>query len=752
VELGEHLVQGTDYAYTLQGWLKGINGDRLNPNTDMGRDGDPSVTSNPNLLAGRDAFALSLGYYGDSDYKAIGDVWSNVAQRPFAPIGASGTANTLADSHRPLYNGNIAHTVNTLQPFGLWDATNGSQGQVLAQVYRYDQLNRLKKARGFTGINSDNTWVGVVDAVANRYRSEYTYDANGNIETVERYDADGTGHYDSFAYHYHTNGGRKQQNRLYELIDDAPMSTGSDIVTTATGFDNTSNGVNVNNNYGYDALGNLVRDDREEIELIHWTVAGKVDSIQRPDASSRSPLKFRYGASGQRVSKQVGDFYCTEPGSYREHYIRDAQGNIMATYRYKLLPVPNTTPQVYEASLKLNERPLYGSSRLGSLRTEVELRSLPYFDPTSANPVQQVDLNYELTDHLGNVCAVVTGRLLDGNGGGTPKQAELVSAQGYEPFGSLLPGRNYSSGSYRYLFQGQEHDDEINDGVGTSYAFEYRIHDPRIGRFLSIDPLAFLFPWNSPYAFSENRVLDMVELEGLEAVPTPDKAEEEGPKWGLPDGGEGWTERSTQEMPDGNTFRSFKGPRPDSGHSAPDALSTSTRAVLGRPSPRLSAGGLGGSSRGPSGNNFGFRLPEIDRVLQAQQNNQRAWDVTGTVFRAELGLLEVGMAFRTKTLTTQIPKAKITLANARNVPRAPIKSSIRAASAELGVLKSVARRLGPLGTIVSLYDYSQSQSTMGDKLRLGSDIIMGYVTPFCPLCGLGYFGATLLWDSFSNEE
>jgi hypothetical protein len=261
---------------------------------------------------------------------------------------------------------------------------------------------------------------------ANRYRSEYTYDANGNIESVERYDADGTGHYDSFAYHYHTIDGRKQQNRLYELIDDAPMSTGSDIVTIATGFDNTSNGVNVNNNYGYDALGNLVRDDREEIELIHWNVAGKVDSIQRPVASSRSPLKFRYGASGQRVSKQVGDFYCTEPGSYREHYIRDAQGNIMATYRYT-----NTSA----ASLKLNERPLYGSSRLGSLRTEVELHSLPSFDPTSANPVQQVDLNYELTDHLGNVCAVVTGRLLDGNGGGTAKQAELVSAQGYEAFG-----------------------------------------------------------------------------------------------------------------------------------------------------------------------------------------------------------------------------------------------------------------------------------------------------------------------------
>jgi hypothetical protein len=372
--------------------------------------------------------------------------------------------------------------VNTLQHFGLWDATNGDQGQVLAMVYRYDQLNRLRKARGVIGLASTNTWHGVADSGPNednRYRSEYTFDANGNIETVQRYDGAGTGHYDSFAYHYHTSGGRKQQNRLYELIDAATMNTGSDIVTTATGFDNTPNGVNANNNYGYDALGNLVRDDREDIELIHWTVAGKVDSIQRPGTSTRSPLKFRYGASGQRVSKQVGDFYATEPGAYREHYIRDAQGNIMATYRYT-----NTGA----ASLKLNERPLYGSSRLGSLRTEVELHTLASFDPASANPVQMVDLNYELTDHLGNVCAVVTGRLLDGNGGGTAKQAELVSAQGYEPFGSLLPGRNYSTDSYSFGFNGQNKDSEVYGSEGSSYTAEFWQYDSRLTRRFNLDP------------------------------------------------------------------------------------------------------------------------------------------------------------------------------------------------------------------------------------------------------------------------
>jgi len=75
------------------------------------------------------------------------------------------------------------------------------------------------------------------------------------------------------------------------------------------------------------------------------------------------------------------------------------------------------------------------------------------------------------------------------------------------------------AGVYSFGFQGQEHDDELNGASGTSYAFEYRMHDSRVGRFLSIDPLAANYPWNSPYAFAENKVIQFVELEGLETGP-----------------------------------------------------------------------------------------------------------------------------------------------------------------------------------------------------------------------------------------
>ena len=68
---------------------------------------------------------------------------------------------------------------------------------------------------------------------------------------------------------------------------------------------------------------------------------------------------------------------------------------------------------------------------------------------------------------------------------------------------------------HRYGFQNQERDDEIKGG-GNSFNFEYRMHDPRLGRFFVIDPLADKYAYNSPYAFSENVVVNSVELEGLE--------------------------------------------------------------------------------------------------------------------------------------------------------------------------------------------------------------------------------------------
>jgi RHS repeat-associated protein len=79
-----------------------------------------------------------------------------------------------------------------------------------------------------------------------------------------------------------------------------------------------------------------------------------------------------------------------------------------------------------------------------------------------------------------------------------------------------VPNRFASIEDYRYGFQGQEKDDEIK-GEGNSLNYTFRMHDPRVGRFFAVDPLFKDYPYNSTYAFSENRIMDAIELEGLEA-------------------------------------------------------------------------------------------------------------------------------------------------------------------------------------------------------------------------------------------
>ncbi len=94
----------------------------------------------------------------------------------------------------------------------------------------------------------------------------------------------------------------------------------------------------------------------------------------------------------------------------------------------------------------------------------------------------------------------------------------------YPPFGSSLPNRTWSDANrgYRFGFNNQEKEEEL----GEFCSFEFRIANSRLGRFLSVDPLFYKYPFNSSYAFCENRVIDGIELEGLEVSLTNVSREE----------------------------------------------------------------------------------------------------------------------------------------------------------------------------------------------------------------------------------
>jgi RHS repeat-associated protein len=87
-------------------------------------------------------------------------------------------------------------------------------------------------------------------------------------------------------------------------------------------------------NYRYDKIGNLTHDDKEEIDSIHWNVYGKISKIVRKVGSKKPSLEFEYDAMGQRVLKVVKKGPIEKDWDYT-WYVRDAQGNIMATYNKK---------------------------------------------------------------------------------------------------------------------------------------------------------------------------------------------------------------------------------------------------------------------------------------------------------------------------------------------------------------------------------------------------------------------------------
>ena len=71
---------------------------------------------------------------------------------------------------------------------------------------------------------------------------------------------------------------------------------------------------------------------------------------------------------------------------------------------------------------------------------------------------------------------------------------------------------------YRYGFNGKEIDkgSEGMGGGGSTYDYGFRIYNPSLGKFLSVDPLTASYPWYTPYQFAGNKPIQCIDLDGLE--------------------------------------------------------------------------------------------------------------------------------------------------------------------------------------------------------------------------------------------
>lgn len=504
VWLGPHTgVQGLDYYYTLQGWIKGVN---------MPYKDDPSNDGFGTSKVGRDVFGYTLGYY-DGDFKprnpnkVLADTRDQVWIRHNALMASTG-----------YYNGNIAWMVTDLKKVGQEQGLRRKGMQ--AMMYKYDQLHRIIRSRAFSNYIPGTGFNGRAE-VPFAYDEDFSYDANGNLLTLKRRDNLNALSDDYIYEYYHkTNKLRfinpitenkeytgiiTSDNKLYNNITvraTANVANGDDVTIKAYNNIDIEEGFDLNDNanfrayiigddegqFNYDAIGNLVWDQEKGVRIA-WTPYGKVRSVTKGDGSK---LEFRYDGAGNRIEKKMLN---SDNTGKVTRYVRDASGNIMGVY------VATITAGVEDA-LEMTEQPIYGSSRLGQYRGG------------RAHAKQTLGLkHYELTNHLGNVLSVVTDNI---NISPDSAFAKIVAATGYYAFGSEMPGRTFEeAGAYRYGFNGKEKDTESTWG-DTNYDYGFRIYNPRYGKFFSVDPIADEFPMLTPYQFASNRPIDGVDIDGLE--------------------------------------------------------------------------------------------------------------------------------------------------------------------------------------------------------------------------------------------
>ncbi|MEL6637531.1 MAG: RHS repeat-associated core domain-containing protein [Bacteroidota bacterium] len=588
MEVGDYLVQGMDYVYTLQGWIKGVNSSANLPDRDLGNDGALSSTDPRNQLhrwLGRDAYAYTL-HYNTTDYQSIHNF--SATNRFYAEVtSANGVYFQGVDGPAPgLYNGNIAAMQTTLTK------PDGQPEDYLLKGYYYDQLMRLRIARtarepatAGTGnsVFINNAWEATAASTAD-YRVDLTYDRNGNIQSLQRngYTAPGQSlAMDDLSYGYAGQNGFGLVNHQLNHVNDA-------IATSSYGTDLDDQNPN---NYLYDRIGNLIRDNSEEIASIEWNIQGKVKRLTRSVGSQRPDLEYRYDSQGNRIEKIVktkdgsGDL---QPQYFwtSTHYVRDAQGNVLATYdkNYDRYSVDNATaipdlsqfqnevylirpgsgaqppadaagvPELilsngqvpiggtgneYVEVMTWKEVHLYGSKRLGIEQKQSTVGLVAFTATVSASSgalvgtanreafevrVQEAvygrtlgTKTYELANHLRNVLVVVSDRLLGRSADGLTVdgyEAQVLRSTDYYPFGMEMVGRTSGADAYRYGFNGKEDDRAWGNQLIQDYGF--RLYNPAIAKFLSVDPLAPSYPMLTPYQFSSNRPIDGIDLEGLE--------------------------------------------------------------------------------------------------------------------------------------------------------------------------------------------------------------------------------------------
>ncbi|MEJ0101410.1 MAG: DUF6443 domain-containing protein [Bacteroidota bacterium] len=312
-----------DYTYNIRGWLKGINKDYANNTGESDR-----------------WFGMELNYDWGFDHNQL--------------------------------NGNIAGTK--------WRSKG--DGEQRAYGFGYDKVNRLLFAdfnQNTSGWNK-NAGIDFSSYMGNGIDATSAYDANGNIKGMKQWGLKGTASQviDDLTYHYASTGYR---NKLSSVNESATINTTNNKLGDFTDK-NTSD-----DDYSYDANGNLTADKNKKITFIqynHLNLPRRValDGIAG-GSSSFGDVYYTYDAAGDKLQKRVQDAATTTRTATNTNYISGF------VYEGKSGP---SGPGPEEVKLQF-----FGHED-GRVR---------YIAATSTTPEKWV-YDYFIKDHLGNTRTVLT--------------------------------------------------------------------------------------------------------------------------------------------------------------------------------------------------------------------------------------------------------------------------------------------------------------------------------------------------------
>ncbi|MCF8338668.1 MAG: hypothetical protein K9I74_11880 [Bacteroidales bacterium] len=338
-----------------------------------------------------------------------------------------------ADGQNPQYNGNIASMT--------WKSVKYDNPH--HYDFTYDGADRL------TGANYE----GQRD-----YRMSINeYDKNGNIKELSRY-------------------GRLGESSDYSWIDALDYTyKGNQLqsVDDYTGVDFQNNGYSDhgsfdNDEYLYDANGNMIEDENKQIGNVEYTYNNRPERIIMTQ-DRENIINYAYDATGNKLAKR--------PSSSRARGLRtDYVGNFV-----------------------------YKDNELAYILTD-QGRVVPRNG--------SFEYQYFIKDHLGNT------RIVFNDAG------EILQDNSYYPFGMLersgnpdasgkMDGLDYSAGmdpDNKYLYNGKE----LQDDFGLDwYDYGARMYDAQLGRWHVEDPMAEERQSISPYNYVQNNPVARIDPTGM---------------------------------------------------------------------------------------------------------------------------------------------------------------------------------------------------------------------------------------------